>query len=89
MIDPDTLNVWNEQRLVGYLWRNPIGYISFRYDPVWIEARGFSTSRTLPLSTNDFAAEDSIAHLLLRQLTSRRRHAGAHRSQSQDPKYGF
>ena len=35
MIDPDALNVWNEQRLVGYLWRNPIGYIGFRYDRVW------------------------------------------------------
>ncbi len=36
MIDPDALNVWNEQRLVGYLWRNPVGYIGFRYDPEWI-----------------------------------------------------
>lgn len=32
MIDPDALNVWNEQQLAGYLWRNPVGYIGFRYD---------------------------------------------------------
>jgi hypothetical protein len=31
MIDPDALNVWFEDRLVGYLWRNPIGTIGFRY----------------------------------------------------------
>lgn len=23
MIDPDALNIWNDQSLVGYLWRNP------------------------------------------------------------------
>ena len=33
MIDPDALNVWFEDRLVGYLWRNPTGAIGFRYEP--------------------------------------------------------
>lgn len=32
MIDPDALNVWSEQRLVGYLWRNSLGQIGFRYE---------------------------------------------------------
>jgi len=86
VIDPDALNVWNEQRLVGYLWRNPVGYIGFRYDPEWIaaggfadgtEARaarqggracGFAVSRTLPLGTDDFAAEDGIAHRFFANL---------------------
>ena len=61
MIDPDGLNVWAEQHLVGCLWRNPVGYIGFRYDPEWIAAGGFAISRTLPLGIDDFAAEDGIA----------------------------
>lgn len=68
MIDPDALNVWNEQRLVGYLWRNSVGYIGFRYDPEWITTGGFAVSRTLPLSTEDFAAEDGIAHRFFANL---------------------
>jgi serine/threonine-protein kinase HipA len=62
MIDPDALNVWLEDRLVGYLWRNPIGAIGFRYEPDWINTGGFAVSRTLPLATEDFSAEDSVAH---------------------------
>lgn len=62
MIDPDALNVWNEQRLVGYLWRNRIGYIGFRYDPAWITTDGFAISCSLPLSTDDFVPEDGVAH---------------------------
>ena len=62
MIDPDALNVWFEDRLVGYLWRNPIGAIGFRYEPDWINTGGFAVSRTLPLATEDFSADDSVAH---------------------------
>ncbi len=68
MIDPDALNVWNEQRLVGYLWRNEIGYIGFRYDPAWITSGGFAVSCTLPLTTDDFAPEDGIAHRFFANL---------------------
>ncbi len=68
MIDPDALNVWNEQRLVGYLWRNPLGYIGFRYDTAWIAADGFAISRTLPLGTDDYIAEDGIAHRFFANL---------------------
>lgn len=68
MIDPDTLNVWNEQRLVGYLWRNPIGTIGFRYDTDWVAGGGFAISRTLPLGGDDFAAEDSVAHRFFANL---------------------
>jgi serine/threonine-protein kinase HipA len=68
VIDPDALNVWNEQRLVGYLWRNPVGYIGFRYDPEWIAAGGFAVSRTLPLDIGDFAAEESLAHRFFANL---------------------
>lgn len=68
MIDPDTLHVWNEQRLVGYLWRNPIGTIGFRYDTDWVTGGGFAISRTLPLGGDDFAAEDSVAHRFFANL---------------------
>jgi serine/threonine-protein kinase HipA len=68
VIDPDALNVWNEQRLVGYLWRNPLGYIGFRYDAEWITTGGFAVSRTLPLRADDFAAEDVTAHRFFANL---------------------
>ncbi len=68
MIDPDALNVWDGQRLVGYLWRNPVGYIGFRYDPEWIAAGGFAISRTLPPGTDDFTAEDGLAHRFFANL---------------------
>ncbi len=68
MIDPDALNVWNEQRLVGYLWRNRIGYIGFRYDPAWITTGGFAVSCTLPLTTDDFVPEDGVAHRFFANL---------------------
>lgn len=68
MIDLDALNVWNEQRLVGYLWRNPIGNIGFRYQSDWIAAGGFTISHSLPLGPDDFAAEDGIAHRFFANL---------------------
>ncbi|VAW78874.1 Toxin HigB / Protein kinase domain of HipA [hydrothermal vent metagenome] len=68
MIDPDALNVWFEDRLVGHLWRNPVGAIGFRYESNWISAGGFTISRTLPLTTEDFLAEDSVAHRFFANL---------------------
>ena len=68
MIDPDALNVWSEQRLVGYLWRNSFGQIGFRYDAEWIAAGGFAISRTLPLNASDAAAEEGVAHRFFANL---------------------
>lgn len=68
MIDPDALNIWFEDRLVGYLWRNPLGYTGFRYEPEWIDTGGFAISRTLPLTTNDFSAEEGIAQRFFANL---------------------
>lgn len=68
MIDPDSLNVWFEDRLVGYLWRNSVGTIGFRYEPDWINSGGFAVSRTLPLIAGDFPAEDSVAHRFFANL---------------------
>ncbi len=68
MIDPDGLNVWNENTLVGHLWRNPVDYIGFRYDADWIAADGFAISQTLPLRAEEFSPEHSIAHRFFANL---------------------
>ncbi len=68
MTDPDALNVWNEQRLVGYLWRNRIGAIGFRYDPEWVDSGGYAVSCTLPLSRAEFAPDTGIAHRFFANL---------------------
>ena len=68
MIDADAHNVWFEDRLVGYLWRNSVGAIGFRYEPDWIESGGFAVSRTLPLATADISAEDNVAHRFFANL---------------------
>ncbi len=67
MIDPDALHVWNEQRLVGYLWRHATGAMGFRYDVDWL-AGGFAISRTLPLQDEDFVAEDGVAQRFFANL---------------------
>lgn len=68
MIDPDSLNIWYGQQLVGYLWRSSGNRINFRYEPGWIDSGGFSISRTLPLTTHEFAAEQEIAHRFFANL---------------------
>ncbi len=68
MIDPDALNVWCEQQLLGYLWRNQHDALAFRYEPAWIAAGGFALSCSLPLRRDDFSAEDGIAHRFFANL---------------------
>ena len=68
MSDPDALNVWNGQRLVGRLQRNPFGHMGFRYDPDWLSGGGFAISQTLPLSVEEFTAEEGIAHRFFANL---------------------
>lgn len=68
MTDPDALNVWNENRQVGSLWRNQVGYIGFRYDLEWIESSGFAISRTLPRTTVEFSPEGGVAHRFFANL---------------------
>jgi serine/threonine-protein kinase HipA len=59
---PDSLNLWHEQQLVGQLWRNPTGTIGFRYDRAWVAGGGFAVSRSLPLAAGEFAPEAGISH---------------------------
>lgn len=67
MSDPNILNVWHEQRLVGQLWRNTTGAIGFRYDHEWITG-GFAVSRSLPLAVQEFAPEEGTAQLWFANL---------------------
>ena len=67
MSDPNILNVWHEQSLVGQLRRNTIGAIGFRYDPKWLTG-GFAVSRSLPLAVREFAPEEGTAQLWFANL---------------------
>ena len=68
MSDPDALNVWNGQRLVGRLRRDSFGHIGFRYDPDWLSGGGFAVSRTLPLRSEEYTAEEDVAHRFFTNL---------------------
>jgi len=68
MLDPDGLNVWSDQRLVGYLWRNTQGLIGFRYEEEWLAQGEFAVSRTLPLQAEEFAPEEGLAHRFFANL---------------------
>lgn len=68
MLDPDGLNVWSDQQLVGYLWRNTQGLIGFRYEEKWLTQGEFAISHTLPLQQEDFTPEDGLAHRFFANL---------------------
>jgi serine/threonine-protein kinase HipA len=68
MLDPDGLNVWSDQRLVGYLWRNTQGLIGFRYEAQWLAQGGFAISHRLPLRHDDFTPEEGFAHRFFANL---------------------
>ena len=68
MLDEDGLNVWNDQRLVGYLWRNPQGLIGFRYEEEWLSNSGFAISQTIPLRQSEFLPQDLCAHRFFANL---------------------
>jgi serine/threonine-protein kinase HipA len=62
MIDPDSLNVWYEDKLVGFLWRNATGAIGFGYSREWLDDGNFIISQTLPARAEEYSPEDGIAH---------------------------
>lgn len=67
MSDIDSLHVWYENLLVGYIKRNFLGLMSFIYDPDWVKS-GFAISCTLPLQQKTFSAESGIAHSFFANL---------------------
>ena len=68
MLDPDGLNVWSDQRLVGYLWRNTQGLIGFRYEEEWLGQGEFAISHALPLKAEEFAPAEGLAHRFFANL---------------------
>jgi len=58
----DELNVWYEGEIVGYLWRNSQGTMSFKYDESWNE---FPLSISLPLNK---IPDSLIAHRFFANL---------------------
>ncbi len=60
--DPDRLNVWQGQRLVGSIWRNELGRIGFCYANEWLAAGGFAISQSLPLQVDEFPPDHGLAH---------------------------
>ena len=68
MPDPDGLNVWSDQRLIGHLWRNTQGLIGFRYEEEWLAQGEYALSRSLPLQVEEFAPEAGLAHRFFANL---------------------
>ena len=69
MTDPDTLHVWYEERLVGFLWRNATNQVGFQYCDEWLaDGNGFATSISLPLNPDPYQPEDAIAHRFFANL---------------------
>jgi serine/threonine-protein kinase HipA len=74
MLDPDGLNVWSDDQLVGYVWRNFQGQMGFRYDDEWLASRqSYAISVSLPLQRGDFSPELGIAHRFFANLLSEAR----------------
>lgn len=67
MIDEDALNVWYDNRAVGYLWRDSLQRLGFRYDSGWLED-GFRLSVQLPLQAEPFSPADGRAHFFFTNL---------------------
>ncbi len=69
MTDPDTLHVWYEDRLVGFLWRNVTNQVGFQYCDEWLTgSNGFAISISLPLSSDPYQPEDALAHRFFANL---------------------
>ena len=62
MLNPDGLNVWSDQRLVGYLWQNTRGLIGFHSQEEWPAQGEFSVSHALPLREEEFAPEEGLIY---------------------------
>lgn len=61
MSNPDILNVWYENILVGEIWLDPSGLMGFKYDQNWLE-KGFPISHQMPIQKEPFIPSESIAH---------------------------
>lgn len=68
-IATDELNLWYEDQLVGFLWRNDLDRIGFRYDKEWISSESsFPISLQLPLIEDEFSPDEGKAHRFFANL---------------------
>ena len=69
MIEPDNLNVWYGERLVGNLQRNATNQVGFQYCDEWLrDKNGFAVSVSLPLRSDPYQPEGAIAHRFFANL---------------------
>ena len=69
MTDLNELNLWHAQQLVGYLWRNDLDRIGFRYDKDWLTTQlQFPVSLQLPLHENEYSPDAGVAHRFFANL---------------------
>ena len=69
MISTDELNLWYENNLVGYVWRNDLDRIGFRYDKDWLNNDFcFPVSLQLPLTEDEFSPDEGKAHRFFANL---------------------
>ena len=65
----DELNLWYEDQLVGYLWRNDLDRIGFRYEQDWLSSdSSFPISLQLPLTEHEFLPDEGKAHRFFANL---------------------
>jgi len=65
----DELNLWYEQDLVGYIWKNDLDRIGFRYDVDWLKHESqFPVSLQLPLTENEYSPDEGVAHRFFANL---------------------
>tara|TARA_R110002072_G_scaffold74374_4_gene176277 strand:- start:47960 stop:49255 length:1296 start_codon:yes stop_codon:yes gene_type:complete len=69
MADIDELNLWHGQDLVGYIWKNDLDRIGFRYDVDWLRYElQFPISLQLPLTENEYSPDEGVAHRFFANL---------------------
>lgn len=69
MTDLDELNLWHEQQLVGYIWRNDLDRIGFCYDKDWLTSQSpFPLSLKLPLREKEYSPDVGVAHRFFANL---------------------
>lgn len=69
MIDPDGLNVWCNQDLVGHIWRDTQGRMGFNYAQEWLSSTNhFAISCQLPLQKDEFLPQHHLAHRFFANL---------------------
>ncbi len=69
MTDTNELNLWYEEQLVGYLWKNDLDRIGFHYDNDWLmEESSFPISLQIPLIEDEFLPDEGIAHRFFANL---------------------